>query len=361
MSLAAQTLSASTASALSFMKDINYPGFGCIEGTVHFIKIIDRLFDILNSRLPFAKNYKAPLRLDNFHTIKNFLSLAESFLLSLKTPSGCQIVKSRSSTGFIGFIFCARSFLNLGLSLLSTAEDPHSYVLAYNFSQDRLELFFNSVRGSMGWNNSPSARQFRFIYRRYLAHAGVISDSSGNCVNFQNEMDDSQIPDVFEDLPTFNPNSRFVDNIVVYIAGYVVRKLLLYISCPDCRLTLIDEPKIASSTDYIFLRLKNNGGLISPSPYFVCVLKKTEQIYRSSNLKEQNHRFLTPKIINALMGHSFLNNSHFSQSDHLLPLLRSAIHIYCKIRCFHIAKQKNLSGTNFMRPRLTKQVHFLSQ
>jgi hypothetical protein len=29
---------------------------------VHYLRVIDRLFDILNSRNPFAKGYKAPMK-----------------------------------------------------------------------------------------------------------------------------------------------------------------------------------------------------------------------------------------------------------------------------------------------------------
>uniref|UniRef100_A0AAV2J0S7 Transposable element P transposase-like RNase H C-terminal domain-containing protein n=1 Tax=Knipowitschia caucasica TaxID=637954 RepID=A0AAV2J0S7_KNICA len=42
------------------------------------------------------------------------------------------------------------------------------YVLTYRFSQDHLELLFNSIRASGGWNNNPSARQFQAIFRHLM-------------------------------------------------------------------------------------------------------------------------------------------------------------------------------------------------
>ncbi|KAL0962703.1 hypothetical protein UPYG_G00344250 [Umbra pygmaea] len=42
------------------------------------------------------------------------------------------------------------------------------YVLTYRFSQDHLEILFNSIRASGGWNNNPSARQFQAIFRRLM-------------------------------------------------------------------------------------------------------------------------------------------------------------------------------------------------
>lgn len=61
--LAAQTLSSSVADAIEFCnKQLQLPEFQNSEGTVQFIRVIDRVFDFLNSRNPLARGYKAPLR-----------------------------------------------------------------------------------------------------------------------------------------------------------------------------------------------------------------------------------------------------------------------------------------------------------
>ena len=57
ISLAAQTLSASTAKALDFVHDLKYPGFDEVDATIFFVETIDRLFDILNSRRPNAPGF----------------------------------------------------------------------------------------------------------------------------------------------------------------------------------------------------------------------------------------------------------------------------------------------------------------
>jgi pyruvate carboxylase len=60
--LAAQTLSSSVANAIDFLdKSARLPNFSESNGTVKFIRTIDRLFDMLNSRNPLAKGFKAPL------------------------------------------------------------------------------------------------------------------------------------------------------------------------------------------------------------------------------------------------------------------------------------------------------------
>jgi len=46
---------------------LNIPQFKGCEATVVFLKTFDRLFDILNSRNPLAKNFKGPMTLHNQH------------------------------------------------------------------------------------------------------------------------------------------------------------------------------------------------------------------------------------------------------------------------------------------------------
>ncbi|MEQ2161317.1 hypothetical protein GOODEAATRI_008465, partial [Goodea atripinnis] len=50
----------------------------------------------------------------------------------------------------------------------------------YRFSQDHLELLFNSIRASGGWNNNPSASQFQAIFCRLMVRCGVSPSEPGN-------------------------------------------------------------------------------------------------------------------------------------------------------------------------------------
>jgi hypothetical protein len=64
--IAAQTLSSSVADAIDFLRmDLQHPKFQGSKETTEFIRKIDRLFHILNSRNPFAKGYKKPLTAAN--------------------------------------------------------------------------------------------------------------------------------------------------------------------------------------------------------------------------------------------------------------------------------------------------------
>lgn len=57
-----------------------------------------------------------------------------------------------------------------------------------------------------------------------------------------------------------------VENAVVYVAGFVVRKVLHRLSCNVCRWSLVRDAVPASfDKNFHLLTLKNNGGLVIPS------------------------------------------------------------------------------------------------
>jgi len=53
--LAAQTLSSGVTDAIEYLCQKGEPSFTNSQATVEFIRKINRLFDILNSRIPFLK------------------------------------------------------------------------------------------------------------------------------------------------------------------------------------------------------------------------------------------------------------------------------------------------------------------
>ena len=89
--LAAQTLSSSVADAIEFLDvSMKLPQFNNSQATVNFTRIIDRAFDILNSRNPMGKGYKQPLRPQSRGTWEAILKNTADYLLSLVTLTGGQ-------------------------------------------------------------------------------------------------------------------------------------------------------------------------------------------------------------------------------------------------------------------------------
>ena len=108
--LAAQALSSSVANAIEFCNQVlKLPKFQGSEATVAFIRIIDRLFDILNSRNPCAKGFKAPLSFENHGDWGPFLDEAHDYVLNLKNSTGKYMHRTQQKTGYVGFVVAIES------------------------------------------------------------------------------------------------------------------------------------------------------------------------------------------------------------------------------------------------------------
>ena len=331
------------------MIDLDIPGFRDAAPTIKFIKMVDQAFDLLNSRTPFAKGFKAPITASNLEEMRLLSLELEYFILSLEDEHDNQVVMTRKCVGFIGMIFCLRSFVSLSSDLLN---DPSlKYVLSYKFSQDHLELFFNAVRRACGWNNNPTS-QFRHIYKRMLMRAGVDPSNTGNCIDFSKEKIDSPIVDVQP-----RPLNEYVVNVGGYIAGYVIRKVMPRLTCIHCRLALVSvSVNDLDPCERHLLELKNNGGLVIPSSDVIRLLKITESVYRCSN-RSTGGFLLCSQVMQQMLGMNLFNTSHFLETDHFGFLVRSIVLCFIDIRGHHVAHSRNLEFVS-NRFRLTKQILF---
>jgi len=64
----------------------------------------------------------------------------------------------------------------------------------YKLSQDHSEIFFGSIRSQGGYNNNPTARQFKSAYKKILVNAQIKDRGLGNCM-------------ALEDIPILNCSS----------------------------------------------------------------------------------------------------------------------------------------------------------
>lgn len=120
------------------------PEFQGAGPTIRFIKIIDQAFDLLNSRSPLARGFKAPIKQNNEHFWSPFLLSTITYLQNFKLQDGTPIVLSTRKTPFIGFIVSLASVAGLYDEYVSS--ERLQYLLTYKFSQDHIELFFCSIR-----------------------------------------------------------------------------------------------------------------------------------------------------------------------------------------------------------------------
>jgi hypothetical protein len=172
--LAAQVLSNSVADALEYCQ-AKVPGWECrdVSGTCRFLRVFNMLFDRMNSRNPFGRLLKSPLKTSSKEEIFKDFASGESFILSLTVqPSrqaSCEpeMKKMRSDglvldgprkKGFIGFLVNMRTYKKLYELYIQTGY--LKYLLTFKTSQDHVEHLFCCVRGSLGKNNNPTTREF---------------------------------------------------------------------------------------------------------------------------------------------------------------------------------------------------------
>ena len=318
--LAAQTLSSSVADAMEFLDiGMKNPKFQNSNGTVKFTRTIDRLFDMLNSRSPSGKGYKQPLRLSNKNTYENILKTTANYLLQLRTDSATpqQLATHRRKTFIIGFVATIKSTIEMADQMFSKPDDPFKYLLTYKFSQDHIELLFSCIRQKGGWNNNPNSLQIKYALRQLLMRNAVTASKNANCTNFEDKKTTTIIPILhkrkhrsplkemfaqdqnadnpealnsqekaeenfmFEQLDKDN-HSDFISNVLFYIGGFIVSKLVKKLTCQSCKECLVGAitsvVKASEDHDYCgtstysevssasaFTLFINNGGLRIPS------------------------------------------------------------------------------------------------
>ena len=295
------------------------------------------------------------------------------------------------------------------------------YLLTYNLSQDNIEIMFGTIRRRLGWNNNHTALEFQRAFRGVLSHVGVVLSRSANILTGASDdildmrdtsdnnlaiekpnLFDSRRSKVYLIEKNYNPMpalSLYIQNVSCYIAGFVVRNLLPCLKCETCRkLVIIYDVDPADYKGYIFLKLKNNGGLVIPSPDVVVIVQITEQVVRrlipiNKPVHELSHlgqelEFLAIQKVTACqeptltrLGHQLeqtvLQELNMKQlvattdhaletvngiDNHIFSLIRQVIRFYLIIRKHHLVKTWNLQQRGIsIRHTKNKEILFKHQ
>ena len=208
---------------------------------------------------------------------QSILESSAKYLLCLTSHEGVPIIKHPRRTFVIGFVKSIKSTLEMVKQMLTLPENPFKYVLMYKYSQDHIELLFSCIRARGGWNNSPDSLQLKYAHRRMLLGNSVTALANANCQVF----DDTIIPvfwsrkhasplnqdshcqehniqetdkesEMLCNILKSNPHSEFIQNILEYISGFIVAKLIKKVKCPFCisNLTGTANPLAPSEHDY---------------------------------------------------------------------------------------------------------------
>ena len=215
--------------------------------------------------------------------------------------------------------------------MFSLKENPFDYLLTYKFSQDHLALLFSCLRSKGGWNNNPNSMQLKYTLRQMLFRNAVEASKNSNCIDFSESFSSGIIPifhkrkhrsPLVEEKPESDSgftlteqllveqleergHSEFMENILFYISGFIVTKLMALIACTACKKCLISSP-LPSSIDHDYCGAKttqhsdtpaasaftlfiNRGGLTIPSQSVFAVVKYAEHIFKAFVVKDGKH------------------------------------------------------------------------
>lgn len=244
VSLAVQTLSDSVANAINYCdSELQLPQFQNASATIEFCRVINNVFDILNTRNLLSKTtYKKPLNPINEKFIFTYIDYAIEYLTTLKDKNKDLLIHSVRRTGFVGLIVCLKSLQSLYNELIS--KKLIGFILSYKMSQDHLELFFSSIRARGEFNNNPTCKQFEAAYKRLLVHVEIKSSTSTNCLaqdetsilcvssatktfNCSDLIHNSEFEfdfDINHEAMLFVKNSRYITDVVKYMAGFICKK-----------------------------------------------------------------------------------------------------------------------------------------
>ena len=103
VAVAAQTLSNSVESGITYLKAIGIPKFQDSDETSQFVENIKNIFDILNSRSKCGRHYKSPITLENFDDLDEYLNEINSYLQQLEDSEGEKLVNGPRKTFILGF------------------------------------------------------------------------------------------------------------------------------------------------------------------------------------------------------------------------------------------------------------------
>ena len=178
-----------------------------------------------------------------------------------------------------------------------------------------------------------------------------------------------ELEDELEDeLDSLDPYlSEFKQSSIVYIAGFVKRKLQTKVKCMPC-LEVVGSISNLNFNNSL-THLKDKGGLLYPSEDLIKVCQVTES--KIQNLKTNEQLFNDGKILHriCLKTTSTIITQYpgvFKAADHeamhRYNLLKEASLIFAILRLKHLAKEKNREEKQTkIRRKLSKLVIFSHQ
>lgn len=374
--IAVETLSNSVADTMEFLKNENNADFIGCEATVKFIRYMNNIFDCLNSKNPTGKGYKAPISATTAPQIFAFFNEAIDYIQHIKlNRNGPSILTTKSSTPFFGYIL---DMQNLMLLYDEYVANTSTFPLhTFRFSQDHLETFFGCIRSMNGCNDNPTTLQFTAAYKKLLIHNEISPSMDGNCeqsdvnvlsTSSRKKKIDEPVNRVIERENSLDYEEAVYRNIeyqlqtieqhaLHYDASCVEQQTLKKFKCTECKKELEEDEKILDS----FIEFKSN--VEQPCVGTVIICETCEGVMRNyEDITKIPFNELSKVIFDELSFEYVYEGVVFHNVAHKKELIDFVISLYVKKRMDFFAKQKALEcQENYLRPHLSKLIHFLGQ
>ncbi|XP_040075542.1 uncharacterized protein LOC120847744 [Ixodes scapularis] len=265
-------------------------------------------------------------------------------------------------TAILGFLLTLQSIKDLAEDLVWSSSPLLKCLLTRKLSQDHLELFFATIRNRTGNNNNPRALEIRSAHRKCLI-GNVLPSSRGNCqvdgtqtLLFSSSDKRQQDPsaDTNQDdadatwVIGYKPLSEFAESIVQYIAGNVAVNFAKDAKCPDCaRIALLTTDKCD------LVRVKDKGGLHSPSPDILHLCTTAEKVLRrnfdtvAKGGRNWLLRLQTETLSIVSLSPSFKRFDHLfvaqtiDNQSHFSVMLKKMLAHYFQLRIHHMCRQQS--------------------
>ena len=309
VSRAAQIFSYTTAAALTTYMCSGKLPHEAIH-TANFLRQMDQLFDCFNvNTVRNSKLFRRAIRADSPHW--EFLAECKSMLAKM------EVLNSRGRV--VNISGWQQNINALTLLRRGLQSDPPSdfgsvhYLLTRRVNQDSLENLFSVVRQRGGFRDNPGGKHFRDTFKQCMVNSFLKPPSAANCqldvdrfvISLANvpkknkpvntvsadHVSKAKSVDLSDIAPTCHTLPQ--ENALVYVAGYMCRKVLAKHDCEDCKAILVEsEAEMnASHEDRLFCFFKRYdhipvdgdfGPLIIPSERMLEFLSGCEDVFVGS-------------------------------------------------------------------------------
>lgn len=259
----------STCNALKYYTD---QGLKPWNGTLDFVKLIHKLWSILNVKTSSIGFHKRDINRDPITSVDDwklqFLHQFNNFL---------EKWEQSKKPGLSKETFLALKQMNaalIGVTKYLLQSCGFNYVLLGKLQSDEIESRFGWYRQLSGGNYYISYKQLLDAERK-IKTMSVLKVSFEN-INTVNNLDEQIDPQVLDsilsklDLNAVNITKSDL-SIIYYISGYICHSIIKTLKCTSCQSLLItssDAVNMLDSADdsvKMFLNQANRGGLTNPS------------------------------------------------------------------------------------------------